>query len=311
MIRRAGRTIRRRWARLLRGYGHGGNLHQVEKHQTRVQRSVAGDVAVLLLLFLGAEHEIKAVVFVVADWNVFVVGVHDEIAASSLVVLVNKPAFDALHQLPADVLAQELAVDAESSDQYCRIDHVALLLRHVLPDAFPSRVRKVVREDARVGDCKGADDFTRIVDFKKGVCLPHQLSRVIEIIRRKELVKVFVAAAERSASGNYLRGERNAGAPVVQKGHLPDSLSSLMRLAFDASKLRHTSRSAEKSMQPRLRAFFSAVRTKRIAASPDKTGMLLIARAISDLPFAAYYSKNRRDVLGRNLKAIHPGAMSP
>ena len=94
--------------------------------------------------------------------------------------------------------------------------------------------------------------------------------------------------------------ERNAGAPVVQKGHLPDSLSSLMRLAFDASKLRHTSRSAEKSMQPRLRAFSSAVRTKRIAASPDKTGMLLIARAISELPFAAYYSKNWRNVLGGN-----------
>jgi hypothetical protein len=30
-----------------------------------------------------------------------------------------------------------------------------------------------------------------------------------------------------------------------------------------------------------LRAFFSAVRTKRIAASPDRTGMLLIASAIS------------------------------
>jgi hypothetical protein len=44
-------------------------------------------------------------------------------------------------------------------------------------------------------------------------------------------------------------------------------------------------------MRPRLRAFSSAVRTKRIAASPDKTGMLLIARAISDLPFTAYYSK--------------------
>jgi len=44
------------------------------------------------------------------------------------------------------------------------------------------------------------------------------------------------------------------------------------------------------------------VRTKRIAASPDKTGMLLIARAISELPFAAYHSKNRRDVLGGNLK---------
>ena len=86
--------------------------------------------------------------------------------------------------------------------------------------------------------------------------------------------------------------------PVVQKGHLPDSLRTLMRLAFAASKLRHTSRSAEKSMQPRLRAFSSAVRTKRIAASPDKTGMLLIARAISELPFAAYCSKNRRDVLG-------------
>jgi hypothetical protein len=53
-------------------------------------------------------------------------------------------------------------------------------------------------------------------------------------------------------------------------------------------------------MQPRLRAFFSAVRTKRIAASPDKTGMLLIARAISELPFAAYCIKNRRNVLGGN-----------
>ena len=51
-----------------------------------------------------------------------------------------------------------------------------------------------------------------------------------------------------------------------------------------------------------MRTFSSAVRTKRIAASPDKTGMLLIARAISELPFAAYYSKNRRDVLGINLK---------
>ena len=222
MMRGAGRTIRRRWARLLRGCGRGGNLHQ----------------------------------------------------------------------LRTDVLAQELAVDAEPSDQDRRIDHVALLLRHVLSDAFPSRVRKVVREDACVGHGESADDFAGIVDFEKGVGLAHQLFRVIEIIRCKELVKVFVSAAERSASGNYLRGERNADAPVIQKGHLPDSLSSLMRLAFDASKLRHTSRSAEKSMQPRLRAFFSAVRTKRIAASPDKTGMLLIARAISDLPFAAYYSSN-------------------
>ena len=148
------------------------------------------------------------------------------------------------------------------------------------------------REDACVGHGESADDFAGIVDFEKGVGLAHQLFRVIEIIRCKELVKVFVAATERSASGNYIRSERNAGAPVVQKGHLPDSLSSLTRVAFAASKLRHTSRSVEKSMQPRLRAFSSAVRTKRAATSPDKTGMLLIARAISDLTFAAYYSRN-------------------
>ena len=64
-----------------------------------------------------------------------------------------------------------------------------------------------------------------------------------------------------------------------------------MRLAFVASKLRHTSRSAEKSMHPRWRAFSSAVRTNRCAASPDSMGMLLIARAISNFLFAVYYSK--------------------
>lgn len=113
--------------------------------------------------------------------------VHDEVAASCLVVFIDKPALDAHHHFRSDVLAQELAVDAESSDQNCRIDHVALLLRHILPNTF-------------------------------------------------------------------------------------------------------------------LRAFSSAVRTKRTAASPDKTGMLLISSAMSDLPSAMHYSKNLRGVLAKVAK---------
>ena len=137
------------------------------------------------------------------------------------------------------------------------------------------------------GACRCSFSFF-LSEVRKGTYRRHDVAFLLKSSSRSLLPQLNGA----QAATIFLRGERNAGAPVVQKGHLPDSLSSLMRLAFDASKLRHTSRSAEKSMQPRLRAFFSAVRTKRIAASPDKTGMLLIARAISDLPFAAYYSKN-------------------
>ena len=286
---------------MMRGAGESGgfsrsrggrNLHEIEEHQPCMQLPGSRDMAIQFFLFLCAEHEIKAVVLVVSDRDVFVVGIHDEIAASGLVVLVDEPALDAVHQFGSDMPVQELAVDAEPPDQHRRIDHVALLLRHVLSDAFPSCVRKMVGEYACVGDRKGANDFTRIVDFKKGVCLSHQLPCVVEIVRGEEFVKVFVSAAERGAGGDDLRGKRNAGAPVVQKGHLPDSLSSLTRRAFADSKSCHTLRSAEKSMRPRRRAFLSAVRTKRTAASPDRTGMLLIARAISDLPFAAYYTKN-------------------
>ena len=287
------------FARRRRGWR---NLHEVEEHQARVQLAGSGDLAILFFLFFGAEHKIKAVVFVVADGDFFVIGIYDKVTASRLVVFVDEPAFDALHQLRSNALAQELAVDTEPSDQDSRIDHVALLLRHTLPNALPSRVWKMVREYACIGDCKCADDFARIVNFKEGVGLAHQLLGVVEIIRCKELVKVFVSAAERSASGNYIWCERNADALVIQKGHLPDSLSFLTRLAFSDSKLRHISRSTEKSMRPRLRAFSSAVRTKRIAASPDKTGMLLIARAISDLPFTAYYSKKRVNVFASTKK---------
>lgn len=248
---------------------------------------------VLLFLFLCTEHEIKTVVPIVVDRDVFVVGVHNEITASRFVVLVNKPALDAVHQLRSNVLARKLAVYAETTDQDRWVDQVAFLLGHIFADALPSGVGKMVGEDTRVGYSKGTDDFVRVVDLEKGVSLSHQLFRVIKIIRGEEFVEVFISAAERRASGNNLRGEWYAGAPVVQKGHLPDSLSSLIRLALAASKLRHISRSAEKSMRPRLRAFSSAVRIKRTAASPDRTGMLLIARAMSNLPSAAYYSKNR------------------
>jgi hypothetical protein len=72
-----------------------------------------------------------------------------------------------------------------------------------------------------------------------------------------------------------------------------------MRRAFVDSKSRHALRSAEKSMCPRRRAFFSAVRTKRTAASPDRTGMLLIARAMPNLPFATYYTKKGGEWLTR------------
>ena len=287
------------FARRRRGWR---NLHEVEEHQARVQLAGSGDLAILFFLFFGAEHKIKAVVFVVADGDFFVIGIYDKVTASRLVVFVDEPAFDALHQLRSNALAQELAVDTEPSDQDSRIYHVALLLRHILSNALPSRVWKMVREYACIGDRKCADDFAGIVNFKEGVGLAHQLLGVVEIIRCKELVKVFVPAAERSASGNYIWGERNADALVIQKGHLPDSLSFLTRLAFSDSKLRHISRSTEKSMRPRLRAFSSAVRTKRIAASPDKTGMLLIARAISDLPFTAYYSKKRVNVFASTKK---------
>ena len=58
-----------------------------------------------------------------------------------------------------------------------------------------------VCEDACIRHGEGADDFAWIVDFKKGVGLAHQLFRVIKIIRCKKLVKVFVSAAERGASG--------------------------------------------------------------------------------------------------------------
>ena len=145
-------------------------------------------------------------------------------------------------------------------------------------------IREMVCEYAGVGDSKCADDFARIFNFNKGVCLPNQLFCIIAIIRGEELVKILVAATEGSACGNYFWGEQDAGASAVQKGHLPDSLSSLTRVAFSDSKLRHISRLAEKSTLPRLRAFSSAVRTKRIAASPDKTGMLLIASAMSCVP---------------------------
>ena len=120
----------------------GRNLHEVKKHQARMQLAGSRDMAILLFLFLGTEHEIKAVVLVVADGDVFVVGVHDEVAASRFVVIVNKPAFDALHQLRSDVSAQEFAVDAEPSNQDCRIDHVAFLLRHIFSNALPSRIRE-------------------------------------------------------------------------------------------------------------------------------------------------------------------------
>ena len=113
------------------GSDSGGNLHQVKEHQACMQLSGSRDMAILLFLFFGAEHEIKAVVFVVADRYVFVVGVHDEISASSFVVLVNKTALYAVHEFCSDVFAHELTIDAKPSDQNCRIDHVALLLRHV------------------------------------------------------------------------------------------------------------------------------------------------------------------------------------
>lgn len=195
--------------------GDGRNLHEVEKHQASMQLPGSRDVAILLFLFLGTEHEIKTVVAIVADWDVFVVGVYDEITASRFVVLVNEPALDAVHQLCSDVLARKLAVYAETTDQDRRVDQVALLLGDVSADSLSSGVGKMVGEDARVGYRKGTDDFVRIVDFEKGIGLSHQLFRVIKIIRCEEFVEVFVSAAERRASGNNLRGEWYAGAPIV------------------------------------------------------------------------------------------------
>ena len=259
-------------------------MHKVEEHQARVKRAISGNAAVFALLLFCAKHEVEAVLAVVFERRGFVVGIHDKIATSGLVLIIDEPALDAVHKLRAYMSAHIAAVYAEASDKNGWVYHVAFGLRYGFADTFSAGVREMVCEYAGVGDCKCADDFARIVNFKKSVCLPHQLFRVIEIIRGEELVKILVAATERSACGDYFWGKQDADASVIQKGHLPDSLSFLTRLAFFDSKLRHISRLKEKSTLPRLRAFFSAVRTKRIAASPDRTGMLLIASAISYVP---------------------------
>ncbi len=269
----------------------GSDLHQVEEHQTSVQWAVPRDVAVLPLLFLGAEHKTEPVAEIVFARHGFVVSIDHEIAASRLVVFVYEPALDAVHQLGSDVLAHKFAVHAEAPNQNGGIDHVALLLRNSLADSLFPCIRKVVCENAGIGHRECADNFPWIRDLKERVRFSHQLPGIVQVVRGEELVKILVSATKWLASGNYALGERNTEALVLQKGHLPAFFKAVMRRAFSVSKSRQSRRTDVKSTHPRLRAFFCAARTNRRAASPDRTGMLLIASAISNEPFGEYYSK--------------------
>ena len=133
------------------------DLHKVEEHQARVKRAIAGNATVFALLLLCAKHEVEAVLAVVFERCGFVVGIHDKIATSGLVLIIDEPTLDAVHKLRAYMSAHIAAVYAEASDKDGWVYHVAFGLRYGFADTFSAGVREMVCEYAGVGDCKCAD----------------------------------------------------------------------------------------------------------------------------------------------------------
>ena len=173
------------------------DLHKVEEHQARVKRAIARNAAVFALLLLCAKHEVETVLAVVFDRRGFVVGIHDKIATSGLVLIIDEPALDAVHKLRAYMSAHIAAVYAEASDKDGWVYHVAFGLRYGFADTFSAGVREMVCEYAGVGDCKCADDFARIVNFKTRVCQRKSLCVGVPCVARRS----FCGSARLEAEG--------------------------------------------------------------------------------------------------------------